>query len=127
MSSLSFSSSSTSSSLSSSTPKPKRRKLFDYSDSSGDDSNDSTSIDAAGELELYLNDPVKLKFSDYWFSSRFTILKQNVARIFSIQASSAPVERVFSQAGLILSSRRTKMNEKLFRDLIFLKVNQHLL
>ncbi len=40
---------------------------------------------------------------------------------------SAPIERVFSHAGLILSSRRTNMNEDLFRNLVLLRVNQHLL
>ncbi|CAM4895123.1 unnamed protein product [Rotaria socialis] len=113
--------------FSSSTPKPKRRKLFNYNDDNNDESNDSTSMDAANELEAYINDPVRSRFSEYWLNSRFSILKTLVIRIFSVQASSAPVERVFSYAGLILSPRRANMNEKLFKDLIFLKVNQHLL
>jgi hypothetical protein len=37
------------------------------------------------------------------------------------------MERVFSCAGLILSSRRTRLSEQLFKDLIFLKVIQTLL
>ena len=84
-------------------------------------------MDTAEQLEFYLNDPVKFKFSDYWFSSGLTTSKKTVAHIFSVQASSAPVERIFSKASLVLSSRRTKMNEQLFRNLIFLRVNQHLL
>ena len=55
------------------------------------------------------------------------LLKKLIVRIFSVQASSAPMERVFSYAGLILSPRRTNLNEQLFRDLVFLKVNQRLL
>ncbi|CAF1329477.1 unnamed protein product [Rotaria magnacalcarata] len=113
--------------FSSSTPKPKRRKLFNYNDDNNDESNDSTSMDAANELEAYINDPVRSRFSEYWLNSPFSILKTLVIRIFSVQASSAPVGRVFSYAGLILSPRRANMNEKLFKDLIFLKVNQHLL
>ncbi|CAF4907507.1 unnamed protein product [Rotaria socialis] len=84
-------------------------------------------MDAANELEAYINDPVRSRFSEYWLNSRFSILKTLVIRIFSVQASSTPVERVFPYAGVILSPRRPNMNEKLFKDLIFLKVDQHLL
>lgn len=80
------------------------------------------------ELESYLNDSmVRTAFSDYWLRSPLISLKQLVTRIFSVQASSAPIERVFSHAGLILTSRRTRMNEQLFRDIVFLKANQYLL
>ncbi|CAF4100525.1 unnamed protein product, partial [Rotaria sp. Silwood1] len=116
-----------SSSSQSTTPKPKKRKLFTYIDGSNDESNNSTPMDAANELEAYLNDPVRSRFPEYWSNTRLNILKKLVHRVFSVQASSAPVERVFSHAGLILSSRRTNMNEKLFKDLLFLKINQHLL
>ncbi|CAF3382037.1 unnamed protein product [Rotaria sp. Silwood2] len=109
-----------------STPRTKRRKLFNYSDNN-DDPNHTTELNPATELEAYLNDPVRYKFSEYWFHSRMSLLKKLVMRIFSVQASSAPIERVFSPAGLILSSRRTNMSEQLFKDLVFLKVNQSLL
>ncbi|CAF1508031.1 unnamed protein product [Adineta steineri] len=62
-------SSSTASSCSTSAPKPKRRKLFDYNDSSLDNSNETTTLDPAIELDAYLNDPLRTKFSDYWSSS----------------------------------------------------------
>ncbi|CAF1525832.1 unnamed protein product [Rotaria sordida] len=110
-----------------STPKAKRRKLFNYDDSNMNDSNESTTLDPTVELNAYLNDPVRTKFSDYWFHSQLNILKKLVIRVFSVQASSAPIERAFSHAGLILSQRRTNMNEHLFRDLVFLRVNQKLL
>lgn len=86
----------TSSSLSSSTPKSKRRKLFTYDNENNEDSTGSTSTDAADELEAYLSDPVRSKFSDYWLNTRLHTLKSLVVRIFSVQASSAPIERVFS-------------------------------
>ncbi|CAF4084866.1 unnamed protein product [Adineta steineri] len=120
-------SSSTASSCSTSAPKPKRRKLFDYNDSSLDNSNETTTLDPAIELDAYLNDPLRTKFSDYWSSSHLNVLKKVVTRVFSVQASSAPIERVFSHAGLILSSRRTNMSEHLFRNLVLLRVNQQLL
>ena len=112
---------------STSTPKPKRRKLFKYDDSNADDSNESKALDPAVELNAYLNDPVRTKFSDYWYHSQLRILKKMAKRIFSVQASSVPAERAFSHAGLILSQRRSNMNEHLFRDLVFLRVNQKLL
>ncbi|CAF3331718.1 unnamed protein product [Rotaria socialis] len=110
-----------------STSKAKRRKLFNYDDSSMDDSNDSTTLDPTVEFNAYLNDPVRTKFSDYWFHSQLNILKKLSMRLFSVQASSTPIERAFSHAGLILSQRRTNMSEQLFRDLVFLRVNQELL
>ena len=106
--------------------RPKKKKLFAYHDYD-EKSNEGMVSDPAAELESYLNDPIRSRFSDYWSSSRYTSLKKLVTRIFSVQASSAPIERVFSHAGLILSSRRTNMNEQLFKDLVFLKVNQNLL
>jgi hypothetical protein len=112
--------------LSSTSKVVKRRKLFIYDDSN-DDSNHILPLDPATELEAYLNDPVRSKFAEYWFHSQMSLLKKLVVRIFSVQASSAPIERVFSHAGLILSSRRTNMSEQLFKDLIFLRVNQSLL
>jgi hypothetical protein len=117
----------TASSYSTSTPKNKRRKLFNYDDSNAGDSNGSLTLDPAVELEAYLNDPVRSKLSDYWFHSQLNILKKLVIRLFSVQAFSAPIERVFSYAGLILSSRRTNMSEHLFRELVYLSVNQNLL
>lgn len=118
--------SSSTSSFTSSPPK-KRRKLFNYNDNIINDLSESSTLDPVVELDAYLNDPVRAKFSDYWFHSQLNILKNLVVRIFSVQASSAPIERVFSHAGLVLSSRRTNMKEHLFRDLVLLRVNQNLL
>ena len=113
----------------SSSCKPKRIKLFVYDDEHRDDRDEDASktYNPSMELDAYLSDPVRCTFSDYWLRSRYTSLKKLVTRVFSIQASSAPIERVFSHAGLILSSRRTCMNEQLFRDIVFLKANQSLL
>lgn len=111
------------------TSKPKRMKLFVYNNVPYDHtkSDGSKTCNPSLELEAYLNDPVRLNFSDYWLRSPLVSLKKLVVRIFSVQASSAPIERVFSHAGLILSSRRTRMNEQLFRDIVFLKANRYLL
>lgn len=104
----------------------KRLKLFSYEEccSERKQLQHENRLDPSVELDAYLNDPVRSNFSDYWHRSQLTALKRLVSRIFSVQASSAPIERVFSQAGLILSSRRTRMNEQLFKDIVFLKANQ---
>ena len=62
--------------------------------------------------------------SSYWCGSQLHRLKTIAKRVCSVQASSAPVERVFSHAGLIFSPKRTRLSEDLFTDLVFLKVNQ---
>lgn len=119
-----------SSSVLSSASKMKRIKLFVYDDQRYENNKSldgSKLFNPSVELESYLNDPVRSSFSDYWLRSPLNSLKKLVIRIFSVQASSAPIERVFSHAGLILSSRRTRMNEQLFRDIVFLKANQCLL
>ncbi|CAF3753693.1 unnamed protein product [Rotaria socialis] len=108
------------------TTSKRNKKLFVYNEYD-EKSNDTMVSDPVTEIDSYLNDPIRTRFSDYWPTSRLTSLKKLVKRIFSVQASSAPVERVFSHAGLILSSRRTNMSEQLFKDLVFLKVNQSLL
>lgn len=106
--------------------KPKKKRLFAYNERD-EELGKPAAFGPLVELEGYLNDPIKARFSEYWATSRLVSLKKLVTRIFSVQASSASVERVFSHAGLILSSRRTNMSEHLFKDLLFLKVNQTLL
>lgn len=112
-----------------STAAHKRLKLFVYEAQCPDQrhSQHENRLDPSVEIDAYLNDPVRSSFSDYWCHSQLTSLKRLVRRIFSVQASSAPIERVFSQAGLILSSRRTRMNEQLFKDIVFLNANRSLL
>ena len=45
-------------------------------------------------------------------------------RVISIPASSAPVERVFSQGGLIMRPHRSRLSDQLLSDLVFLKCNK---
>jgi hypothetical protein len=39
--------------------------------------------------------------------------------------ASAAAERLFSCCGLTMNSRRTRLNDELFEDLVMLKVNKH--
>jgi len=104
----------------------KKRKLFQYDN---DDRNLSLdpSISPMNEIDSYINDPMRTKFSSFWKNSQLFSLKNVVKRVFSVQASSAPIERAFSQAGIIMSPRRTLMREEVFRNLVFLRVNQNLI
>ena len=54
---------------------------------------------------------------------QFPILAQLARKYLSIQATSGASERVFSDAGLIMTAKRTSMKEDLFEALIFLKRN----
>lgn len=103
----------------------KKRKLFEYEDIVPTSMN--TTNNPLQEINAYINDPMRSRFSSYWRNARLPALQQIVRRIFSVQASSAPIERVFSQAGLIMSARRTTMLDEVFRSLVFLRANQSLI
>ena len=47
------------------------------------------------------------------------------ARIRCIPATSAPVERVFSQSGILMRPHRAKMSDEVLEMLMFLKCNRH--
>ncbi|CAB4491270.1 unnamed protein product [Rhizophagus irregularis] len=68
------------------------------------------------------NDQDPLKWWDV-NKSQFLILAQLARKYLCIQATLGASERVFSDAGLIMSSKRTSMKEDLFEALIFLKRN----
>ena len=53
-------------------------------------------------------------------------MAQLARKYLSIQATSGASERVFSDAELIMSAKRTRMKENLFEALIFLKRNGNL-
>ena len=57
--------------------------------------------------------------------SRLPRLATLARTYLAIQASSAPVERVFSASGWIVSKRRCSMTDRTVMLLTFLSVNQH--
>jgi hAT family protein len=118
----------------SSGPKPKKRKIskarvYTKSLFSDDEFNDDTQNE--DEVERYLvmaqikSDQDPLKWWDV-NKGQFPILAQLARKYLSIQATSGASERVFSDAGLIMSAKRTRMKEDLFEALIFLKRNGNL-
>jgi len=52
-----------------------------------------------------------------------SVLQPPFDRLFCIPASSAPVERVFSQSGLIMTAHRARMSNAVLESLVFLKCN----
>jgi hAT family C-terminal dimerisation region len=58
--------------------------------------------------------------------SDFTALQPLFERVLCAPASSAPVERIFSQSGLIVRPHRSKLSDKILEALVFLKCNAKL-
>jgi len=54
------------------------------------------------------------------------ILQPLLEKVLSVPATSAPVERVFSQSGLVMRPNRTRLGKTLLSQLVFLKCNSHL-
>jgi hypothetical protein len=103
----------------------KKRKLFQYDDE--DLFSNTSELSPSDELTAYVDDPSRITSLVEWKNSSLSSMQSVVKRVFTVQASSAPIERAFSQSGLIMSPRRTSMRDELFQSLVFLRVNKHLL
>ena len=86
----------------------------------------SPTMSAEAELQSYLHLPPSacnpLKF---WHDNRkqFKLLYKVSRQILCAPASQAPVERLFSISGHILSQRRLRMTDKNLENILFAKVN----
>ena len=83
---------------------------------------------AENEVNEYLSIPqVSFKIDPFkWWAGnqdRFPILSCLAKKYLSISATSTSSERLFSQAGNTMTSKRTQLNPKLFEKLLFLKKN----
>jgi hypothetical protein len=58
---------------------------------------------------------------------KFKAIAEIARKYLGVPASSAAVERILSISGHILSTKRSKMSVKLFKNLVFLKLNEDLL
>jgi hypothetical protein len=58
--------------------------------------------------------------------SDFSGLQSLFERVLCAPASSAPVERIFSQSGLIVRPHRAKISDKLLEGIVYLKCNAKL-
>ena len=61
---------------------------------------------------------LKARSADY-----YSIMNPLLEKLFCIPASSAPVERVFSQGGLIMRRNRARLGDEMLSSLVYLKCN----
>ena len=103
---------------------PKKKRLLDYSSSTcsfqGSQAIHLSPIDV--ELEAFFGSPcVKVKPVQFWSQRNESPLKKLALELFSIPSSSAPVERLFSKAGIILNQRRTRLSSSSIEELLAFK------
>ena len=99
-------------------PKSKKPKLMDFSTVTIN----TASTASCGELQHYLDQPVvNVKAVEYWAERKITPLSTLALQLLSVPSSSAPVERLFSKAGFLLSQRRTRLSSMKLEQLLFLK------
>ena len=82
--------------------------------------------DNTQEVQRYLSDTTELENAlQFWKvkEKEFPALSCLVKKIFSVPATSAPIERVFSQSGKILAPLRSRLKPKNLETLVFLKLN----
>ena len=70
------------------------------------------------EVERFISDPRK----ELSMLESYPHIKQIFRKLNTTLPSSGPVERLFSQAALILTARRNRLNDILFEHLILLKI-----
>jgi len=77
-----------------------------------------------GDYLQYINTPTAATencLSTIVLMRRFVKLRGLFSRLLSMPATSAPVDRVFSQSGLLLRPHRARMSNTLLETLVFLK------
>uniref|UniRef100_A0A224ZC45 Zinc finger BED domain-containing protein 4-like isoform n=1 Tax=Rhipicephalus zambeziensis TaxID=60191 RepID=A0A224ZC45_9ACAR len=89
---------------------------------------DNTPGSIAGEISLYLSEGTcadTVKPLSYWKAneSRFPLLSRLARAVFTVNATSADVERVFSTASLIMTAKRNRLSSASFEQLMFVKRN----
>jgi len=75
---------------------------------------------------LNASDPKDLSLAVMANSDRFWQLSKLFSRLLCCPATSAPVERVFSQSGLLMRAHRARMSDPVLETLVFLKCNCHI-
>ena len=109
----------------SSTKPSKRRRLFEFMEIENECQQVHVGQD---EFKQYLEDEDGIKFKNtllFWKNkqSKYRVQAKIARNFLGVPATSAPVERVFSQAGRILQADRSKLLPENFEKLIFLQVN----
>lgn len=82
---------------------------------------------AASQLIRYLEltEQAEDTSLNFWVShkSKLNILYPLAKKVLAVPASSAPVERVSSQGGLLMRPHRSRLGDKLLSELVMLKCN----
>ena len=103
-----------------------------YSDDEDDDDNERCDMEVKGcetELQLYIDSQKSDDVLRFWESKKsvFPRLYAITRQIFSVPATTAGVERLFSIAGYILNCRRLSLIDRNFEDQVFAHCNSDLL
>lgn len=82
----------------------------------------------AGEMSLYLSEGTcadTVKPLTYWKANagRYPLLSRLARAVFTVNATSADVERVFSTSSLIMTAKRNRLSSTSFEQLMFVKRN----
>jgi hypothetical protein len=106
----------------------KRSKtLFDHYCISSSAAMDPDQSNPERQLNAYLDDIGSSSGKNIWDYVKMQYsLRKLFEKLLCSPASSAPVERIFSQSGLILRPNRAKMSDTLLENLMFLKCNNSL-
>ena len=59
--------------------------------------------------------------------NEYCLLRPLFSHVFCIPATSAPIERIFSQSGLVMKPNRARMNDKILEMLVFAHCNAKLM
>ena len=79
------------------------------------------------EISLFINDDDLDSMLVFQKSSLYKTLCKLASKVLCVPATSAPVERVFSQSGFLFRQHRSSMSKKMLRMLTMLKCNKNLL
>ena len=104
-------------------PSNKRSRLMDFCSSGqvGDSAQLPKTVDTETELQAYLTQPLlSIDPIKFWSQRKSTALSSMALKLLSVPCSSAPAERLFSKAGIILNQRGSRTSSTKLEKLVFL-------
>lgn len=104
-----------------SAPATKKPRLLDFC-SVSDDSRLEKAVDVETELQTFFDQPrLDVTPIKFWTNRKKTQLSALALQLLSVPCSCAPVEQLFSKAGIILSQRRSRLSSDKLEKLVFIK------